>query len=194
VSRVAPALALLLLAAAPELASAASEGGEGGHGSLYFWQGVNLVALIAILVYVARKPLLAFFSERRETVEAGIEGARRELAAAEARLAECQARVDRLDQEIAEIQRVVREQAEAERDRLLAEARQTAERIRRDAAAAAEQEIRRAREALRGETVELAVKLAAELLAQQVNQDDRTRLLDDFVQRVATAPVAATRS
>jgi F-type H+-transporting ATPase subunit b len=185
----AAALALAAVTLAPAAARAAAEA-EGHGGGGWFWHAVNLAALVAVLVYFGRAPVRAFLAERRQTIEEGIEGARRELAAAEGRLAECRQRMDTLDRELDGIRRVVREQAESERDRLLADARAAAERIRRDAAAAAEQELRHAREQLREESAELAVRLAGELLRSQVTGTDRSRLLDEFVEQVERSPGA----
>ena len=81
-----------------------------------------------------------------------------------------------------------RERADTEREHILAAARASAERIRRDASLAIEHEVRRAREHLRGEASELAVELAAGMLKEQVGPSDRERLLDEFIVRVETPP------
>jgi F-type H+-transporting ATPase subunit b len=179
-----PLLAALVATLAPLAARAAEEGGHGASAATVFWHAFNLLVLIGVLVYFGRGPIAAFLSARREQIEEGIESAGRELAEAERRLATCEQRASALDAELAEIRRVVRQQAESDRDRLLAEARATAERIQRDAVAAAEQELRHARERLRAETVDLAVKIAADTLRTHVTDGDRVRLVDDFVQRI----------
>ena len=184
--RVAMAAGLAFLAAlAPAVASAAAGGDEHGSGlTTFVWHSVNLLLLIGVLVYFARGPIASFLNDRRAKIEDGIHSAGRELAEAERKLAVCEQRLASLDEEIAGIRSAVQRQAEGERDRLLAEAHGTAERIRRDAVAAVEQEVRHARTQLRAETVDLAVQLAGELLRSQVGDADRTRLVDDFVQRI----------
>lgn len=192
--RAAARLALPLLVCLAPLAAGAAGGGDGhggGGGMTQFWHALNLLVLVAALVYFARGPIAGYLNSRRSQIEAGIDSAGRELAEAEQRLAGCEQRAAALDRELDEIRRVVRQQAEADRDRLLAEAKATAERIRRDAVAAAEQEVRRARDGLRAETVDLAVQIAGDLLRGQVTDADRARLVDDFVQRVEQ-PGAAT--
>lgn len=182
------------IALAPATAHAAAGGGDS---MTAVWHALNLLILIALLVYFGRKPIAGYLASRRAQIEEGIESAGRELAEAERRLAECERRAASLDAELEEIRRVVRQQAEAERDRLLAEANASAARIRRDAAAAAEQEVRRAREQLRAETVDLAVQIASDLLRAHVNDADRARLVDEFVTRIeqpAAAPAAGARS
>ena len=186
VHRVAIAAGLAWLAAlAPAVASAAAGGDEHGGGlTTFVWHSVNLLLLIAALVYFARGPIASFLNARRTKIEDGIQSAGRELAEAERKLAACEQRIASLDEEIDGIRSAVQRQAESERDRLLAEAHGTAERIRRDAVAAVEQEVRHARAQLRAETVELAVQLAGDILRSQVSDADRTRLVDDFVQRI----------
>lgn len=188
--RAARALAPALLLALLPIAARAGEDSHSASAGTLFWHAFNLLVLIAVLVYFARAPIAGFLAARRSQIEEGIESAGRELAEAERRLAACEQRAASLESELDEIRRVVRQQAEGERDRLLAEAHATAERIQRDAVAAAEQEVRHARERLRTETVDIALKIAADTLRGQVTDADRARLVDDFVQRVEQTPTA----
>jgi F-type H+-transporting ATPase subunit b len=181
-----PALVVLL---APAIALASEEGG--GHGGHLWWHLANLALVIGLIVYFARTPIRTFMAERRQNIEAGIESARRELAEAERLLAECNERIASLDREVEGIRNTVRAQAENERERLLADARSVAERIRRDAQLAVEQEARGARASLRNEAAEMAVRLAGDLLKRQVTDSDRSRLVDEFVERVESSPPAA---
>ena len=184
--RIASALVGLAVALAPGLALAS----EHESGATLLWHGINLLIVLGVIGYFARTPLRAFLAERRQKIEEGIEAARAELADAERRLAECRERVASIDRTLEAIRSEVRGQAEREGERLLAEARASAERIGRDAAAAVEQELRRAREQLRGEAAELSVRLAGDLLRGRLTDADRTRLVDDFVERVERAPAA----
>ena len=174
----------LAVALTPALARAA----EHGDASTLVWQGLNLLLLLAVIAYFARAPLRTFLSERRQKIEEGIDAASAELAQAERRLAECRERLASLDRALDEIRNAVRAQAEGERERLLAEARTAAERIRRDATAAVEQELRRARERLHGEAAALAVQLAGDLLRTRLTDADRARLVDEFVDGVERPP------
>ena len=186
---VAPALFVLL---APALALASEE--AGAEPSHLPWHIANLVFVIGLIVYFARTPIRTFMAERRQSIETGIESARRDLADAEQRLADCTQRLASLDREVEGIRASVRAQAEHERDRLLADARAVAERIRRDAQLAVEQEARSARQGLRNEAAEMALRLAGDLLKRQVTDADRSRLVDEFVERVESSPPTSPRS
>jgi F-type H+-transporting ATPase subunit b len=183
---------LVAIALAPTVALAEEHGA--GHEANLVWHAINLALIVGVIVYFARTPLRTFMAERRSSIETNIATAKRELESAEARLAECNARIASLDREIEEIRTAVRAQAEAERDRLVADARAAAERIRRDAAIAVEQEGRRARNELRDEAAEIAVRLAGDILERQVGDADRARLVDEFVAGVGSAHEPATRS
>jgi F-type H+-transporting ATPase subunit b len=181
-------LALGLLA--PVCAWAATgehaEEGHGGGGSM-IWHALNLLILIAAIVYFGRKPIQEFFATRRREIEANLERSAGLLREAEHKLGEWNRRMAQVDGEATEIHRLARERAESERRAILAEAEAAAERIRRDATAAVEQETRRARERLRHEASSLAVDLAADLVRRQIQDGDRARLADEFIGKVEQA-------
>ncbi len=177
--------------------TAFAEAGHGEHGAspwTLVWQGINLLILIGVILHFAGPPIKAFFAGRHTEIETQIDRASSLLAEAEARVAEWNGRMARLDSEIAEIRRSTRERAELERDRILTDANRNADRIRRDAALAVEQETTRAKDRLRADATLLAVELAADLLRQHVTDADRSRLIDEFIQQVESAPAAAPRS
>jgi F-type H+-transporting ATPase subunit b len=178
-----------LLGLLPHAALAATEGHEGGGWS-FFWQVLNLVLLVGVLVWFGRLPVRQFFGERRHRVREDLESSARLLSEAEARLAEWQAKLASLDAEIAEAHATSHRLAEAERERILAEARSSAERIRRDATTAVDQELRRARASLRAEAADLALELAERILREELTGADRERLVAEFVERLERAPRA----
>ncbi len=163
--------------------SALAAGGESGAGIL-FWQALNLTILFAVLWFFARKPLVAWFRERRDRIEGEVESAAKLQREAEERHAHWQRKLAELEGELEEIRRTARGRAETEREGILEAARAAAERIRADARVAIDQELRRAREALRDEASDLSVELAAELLRGQVTGADRDRLIDEFVAKI----------
>lgn len=174
-----------LLAAGPGVARAA--GDEGGVVDLV-WRVVNLALLLAVLYAFARKPIVGWFRDRRDQIQGELASAAQLRRESEERHASWQRRLTQLEDELATIRASARERAEAERERILADARATAERIRNDARAAVDQELRRAREELREEVADLSVRLAGEMLSGQVGDGDRDRMLDEFIARVESAP------
>lgn len=176
----APLLALVVLAPASALAASGSESVAWD----LIWRVVNLALLLAVLFVFARKPMQAFFQDRRERIQGELQSAAQLRKEAEQRYAKWQRQLVDLDAELERVRATARERAEAERERILADARAAAERIRSDAHVAVEQELRRAREQLRDEASALSIQLASELLQAQVTDTDRDRLLDEFTAKI----------
>ena len=177
------AVALLVILQA--LPASASDPSAGGLQEL-FWPAINLVILLSALVYFTRKPLRAFFDQRRSKIQGELQSAADQLATAETTYAKWQRRMVDLEGELDEIRATSRQRAEAERERIIEDARATAERIRRDATAVVELELRRAREILREEATQLAIDLAAERLTREVTDADRDRLVDEFIDLIGS--------
>jgi F-type H+-transporting ATPase subunit b len=183
---------LNLVVLAPASALAAS-GGESATWDL-IWRVVNLALLLAVLFFLARKPVQAFFQDRRDRIQGEIQSAAQLRKEAEERYAKWQRQLVDLDAELERVRATSRERAEAERERILAEARAAAERIRSDAHVAVEQELRRARDQLREEAAALSIQLASELLQAQVTDTDRDRLLDEFIAKIEQPSSAGSGS
>lgn len=181
-ARSAAALAAAVPLLAPALARAAEEGGHGGGFATLVYHAINLLLLVGVVAWFARRPIQAFMAERRAGVVRNIETSEQLLREAQSRLDEWQRRLANLDTELREIREASARLAEVEREEILREARALAERIRADARAAVQQEVERARAELRREAADLAVEIATELLREQVGEDDRTRLVDEFVE------------
>jgi F-type H+-transporting ATPase subunit b len=173
------ATTLFVLIATPAFAAGDGDGGGG-----LFWQVLNVALLVGVIIYFARKPVLSYLAERRDGIANDLDSSAKLLAEAESKLSEWSAKVENIDREAAEIRDATRHAAEAERDRIVADAEVTAERIRRSASAVIDRDLQQARAALRREAADLAVELAGKLLEEQVNDADRERLLDEFIGRV----------
>jgi F-type H+-transporting ATPase subunit b len=165
----------------PATSAAASEGGDRWGVLLTVGRFFNLGVVIAVLVWVGRKPLQRFMADRSDTIRrqlAEAQGARRE---AEAKLQEIEGRMSRLDAEVAELAASADRDARAEHERLLAEAERDAEKIVTRARQEIEGLTRAAELALRREAAELSIRLAEERIRSDITDDDRKRLFSRFV-------------
>lgn len=145
----------------------------------------NAVMLFAVLVTFGRKPIAEALKQRKERIVAGMDEAARMKAEAQTRLAEYEDRLKRLDQEVERIRAEMRESAEAERKRILAEAKERRERMERDAHLLVEQELKAARDALLRETVTSALTSAEEILASRLTDADHDRLTSEYIDTIA---------
>ncbi len=177
------AATLVLLAG---VAEASGDSHESGSEILKqtIYQGLNLALLLGVLIYVGRKPITKFFSNRRNGIQSELSQAAELLGQAERRNSELQRRLVDLGSEVEGIREEAGRRAEEEAERILADARATADRIRRDAQAAVAQELRRAQSTLREEAADLALEIAARKLQEQVGDADRERLVDEFILHV----------
>ncbi len=165
-------------------APAAAESGEASVAESLIYPAINLVLLLGVIIWFSRKPIQSFFADRRNQIQDDLDTAARLRADAEARCTDLQRRLLNLDAEIENIRAVAQERAELERARILTDAQAAADRIRGDAKAAVDQELRRAREELREEAADLAIELAAKRLREQITDSDRDRLLDEFIVKI----------
>jgi len=142
---------------------------------------LNAAILYYLLYRFAKKPISEGLVNRRNAVMRGMDDAARMKRDAEKRLAEYEAKLEHIDEEVERVRREMREAGELERTRILAEARARRERMERDARLLIEQELKAAREALVAETVEAAVRTAKTTLASQINLGDQQRLADEYL-------------
>jgi F-type H+-transporting ATPase subunit b len=199
---VAGALALPAVAAAEhepvrdtvdEVQKAATEGEtEGPHGSASIdgsrlgAQLVNFAALIAVLYFGGRKAVSAALQARHSQIKSDLASAAETRAAAQARFEQQEKRLASLEQEIAAIAASIKQEAEAEKQRLIAMAEDRAKRIRDESEFIIEQQVKQAEEDLRREVAIAAVALAEKIVRTQMMPADQQRLIDSFVGDIAS--------
>jgi len=172
------------------LGIALASGGEGGHadsGALlkdFLYRSFNFVVLVGLLAYFVSKPIRKGLAARREGIEKSLTDAATAQREAEARFAEYDAKLSRAAQEIADISAGLRREGELERERIVANAKEVAEKIKAEAERTAENEIVRARAELRREAAKLAIELAEELLKKNFTSEDHERLVNEYMQKV----------
>jgi F-type H+-transporting ATPase subunit b len=179
-------LALLLLAGsllAPGAVFAAE--GEGGWGIvLTLGRIFNLAIVIGSLVWVARKPLANFVSNRTQMIREQLAEAQAARKEAEAKLAEIESRMSGLDVELREIKEQAEKEAREEYERLVATAERDAERLIARARDEIEGMTRAAQLELKGHVAELSVRLAEEKIQREITDQDHARLFSGFVAKV----------
>ncbi len=178
--------------AMPVLALAAGEshGGEAhaaGPTSLA-WYFVNFGLLLGLLYWKARGPMNQFLVDRKEKILADLRAAERLRDEARAKLAEIEGRLSTLDHEVQSILDETMRVAEAERERILRGAEETAARIRSQAELMVEQEVRRARLDLAREVTEIAAREAQSMLAGAIQDADQDRMIREFTEGHGARP------
>lgn len=178
------ALFLLALAGA---ALAATDGHHADSGVLlkdFIYRVLNFGVTFGLLAYFVTKPIRKGLAGRREGIEKSLEQARAAREEAEAKFAEYDGKLNKAAAEIEEIYASIRREGEMEREKILANAREMAEKIKAEAEKAAANEISKARADLRREAAALAISIAEDLLKKNVTGQDQARLVDEYMQKV----------
>ena len=189
-------------AAAGEAHEAAGEGhgeGHGEHGEAptldwgrLGWQILNFGALLFLLVKFGGPPVAKALAARHQQIKSDLASAAETRAAAQARFEQQEKRLASLEQEIATIAASIKQEAEAEKARLIALSEERARRIREESEFIIEQQIKQAEEDLRREVAAAAVALAEKIVRSQMGPGDQQRMIDSFVGDIATPSGART--
>ena len=185
VRRLAAFVLAMTLAAAPALAAAAQEA-EHHEASLtdFFWPVVNFAILCWVLYYFLKVPLGSYLRDRGAGIRKDLVDAAAIKNAATAQLEEIDRKLKALPGEIealkargqAEIageEQRIAQQAAAERERLLDQARRDID-----------VQVRLAKRALTEHAANLAVKLATDRIATNMTPADQDRLVDRYLEQV----------
>ena len=173
-------LALLFVGAAP---ASAAEGTTLGIPDPW-WKLVNLAVFLFALIWFVGRPLGRFLEDRRTGIRAALEEAREKTARAEGLHAEVEERLRRVEAEIGELQARAEREAGAEAKRIRAEAESEEKRFLERVESEIERRSEETRLRLAHETAELTAQMARELLAREITDEDRKRLLQKSVAAV----------
>ena len=155
---------------------------------------INFAVFFFIMWRLAARPLADFVRTRHSTIRKDLDEAQAIHREAEARLKEYEHRIAGLDREIDTLLVQVKQEAEAEKARIIAEAEKQAVQLKAEAEAQIQVELRRMRTALKAEAVNAAIAAAEQILATRVTPDDQGRLADRFVQEIEKPAAPGTRS
>ena len=163
----------------------ASGGGESAWtSSKLLWRVVNTIALLALLVYLLKKPLVNFFSDRTAQIKKDLDEAREQREKAEALIADYKQKIAGMEQELEKMRVELSKSAELESEKVQANAERMATSIVESARVTADQEVRKAKAELKNEAVELAVQMAEALIREKIGDDDRERIIEDYLVKV----------
>jgi F-type H+-transporting ATPase subunit b len=166
---------------------------EGGEAHLFLglpvvlWKTANLVLFFGLVWWLLKKPLSAFFGERRAEVAKTLEKAEESRRRAEALAAELSARLSRIEAELSNMKAVAQREAGAEHAALLAQAEDEAGRILSRTKGEIESRVRHARSELTDYAGDLAIEIARDLLARQITAEDQKRLVSEGVAALSKA-------
>jgi F-type H+-transporting ATPase subunit b len=168
--------------------SALAVEGSGEHPSIfqmYLWPVINFLILLAILTYVIKKmDIKGYFRKRTELIEQSIREAREAKELAQKALSEVEERLKIKDSEIASIIAGAGQSGEKEKARLLEEGDRLKARILEQAKTNIDYEVKRAKESIKQEAVEIALELAEKKLKEKLSKDEQLKLLEESLTKI----------
>ncbi len=175
----------------PSLLMASSGGGhEPMEMSAILWDmGIkilNVSLLGGLAFWFLSKPLNEFVGARSRKVQQELEDAQSGRREAEERLQAFKDKMSQLDAKIEGLQKQTCGEIDREQKLLLEEAKQAAEHIRLHARDTIRQEVLKARDDLHTHAATLAVTLAEELVKKNINAEDHTRLVGEYLKEMET--------
>jgi F-type H+-transporting ATPase subunit b len=164
----------------------ASGGGE-GEGSL--WKGfafktLNAVIIIGLLVWMLAPKIKDFFSGRRQEIKESLETTAVQKADAEKQYREYAEKIDKASLEIDGIFEMIKAQGVVEKQKIIEDANKVAQKMKEDAQARLEQELKKASSQLRSEAVALSVEMAEEILKKNITAQDHETMVKEYMDKV----------
>ena len=146
---------------------------------LELWKFVNLAIFIACGLYLHRRfgrPIREALRARSEGIKRELQRAREERDQALAKLAEIEARFEKLEAEVTAVKEKAKAEAEAEKARLTAATESEITKLREQATREIESAGKAARHELRRFAAAESVRIAEEILEKEIRPEDDARL------------------
>jgi F-type H+-transporting ATPase subunit b len=151
------------------------------------WKFFNLILFVGAMIFLLRRPVSQSMRARRESIRKELMRAQEERNAAQAKLAEVNARLARLDDEVAALRWQARDEAAQERERIERATEEDARKLRAQAQREIESAGKAARLELRRYAAEQSVELAEQMLRRDLQAPDDERLMRDYIQELGGA-------
>ena len=159
---------------------------------LKIWEVLNFLILAFIVFKLLREPLKNFFKSHSEKVREKFEGAEEASNSAEREMEEMERRYQTLEEKIHKLQQAISGIGEKERDKIIANARQTAEHLLEKARIESDIMLQDAAMQLRREVVDVAISQTEERIRRAIGSRDHQRLIRDYLQDLKKMPSVST--
>ena len=170
----------------------AAGGGEGADRSAdlqdLLYRFMNFAVLVIVLVWVFKKVHIGdFFKSRSAEIRKRLEDLRNGRGDAERKFLEIERKFMEFEKNRQTLIEQFRADGLAEKEAIIAEAKERAKQIIEQAELAIQQELKGVKERLQREVVALAAEKAEEIIAREITDKDQDRLVDEFIESVRKA-------
>ena len=148
------------------------------------WRVINIIVFALILVYILRNKIGIgkVFDRRAASIVQELEKAKRDKDEALSQLAEVEARLARLDQEVADIRLEAEREAVRESERIRMDAEADANKVRQAAHREIEGAMKAARTELRAFVAEQSVGMAQAIIQREIRPEDSSRMISKYTE------------
>ena len=156
--------------------------------SVNLWQILISLANLTILFFILKKflykPVSKVLEQRRNEIDKQYDDAANAKQSAEAKDAELTERLANAKSEAEDIVKEAADIAKNRGDKIIEEARATADGIIRQAEVDAELERKRTSESIKTQIIDVSTALAEKMLEREINADDHNALINDFIDKI----------
>ncbi|MEJ2364871.1 MAG: ATP synthase F0 subunit B [Deltaproteobacteria bacterium] len=178
-------LLLITLVGGLALVALAAEGQQGTSNFRKIWMDcwrvINFLILVFFIVKVLKEPLSRFFQESARSIREKLQGSEEAYLLAQRELEEVEKQLEDLEAETLKLKTAIGEIGEKERDKIIANANQTAEHMLEKARVEAVYSVEEAKTELRRQVIDEAVKAAEDSVRKLINQTDQERLVNEYL-------------
>jgi F-type H+-transporting ATPase subunit b len=144
----------------------------------------NFLVMIGLLYWLLAAKIKEFFSGRRVEIKESLEKSVERKSEAEKKYREYSEKLDKASTEIDGILEMIKAQGITEKQKIIEDAEKTAKKMKEDAHARIEQEMKKAADQLRAQAVDLSVQMAEEILKRSITQDDHKAMVKEYIDKV----------
>jgi len=173
----------LLLVAAPVWAAEAEREEAGIPISELYW-AINFLILFGVLVYFLRKPTKEFFASRARLLQTNVSQAKELKSHAEQKYSEYENRLRNIEREMQALVDSLKKDGELERRRLVQTAQEQITSLKINSEKILTQEVRKAKENLKKETVQLVMGLAEDSLRKNLTPQDQGKMVEQYLEKM----------
>ncbi|MEW6002838.1 MAG: ATP synthase F0 subunit B [Nitrospirota bacterium] len=150
----------------------------------YLWKIINFAVLVIILFKFAKKPFQSFLRQRTELIQKTLDEAREAKELALKALKEVEDRLKEKDKEIEEIMSVAKVSGEKELENLMMQGDKLKAYILEQAKANIDLEVKKAKEDIKAEAVEIAMELAEKKIKEKLTKKEQEKLLEESIAKM----------
>jgi len=151
---------------------------------LSIWTTVVFVLLVLVLGKFAWKPLLKTLQDRENSIRDSLDQAERARAEAAELLKQNERNMARAEEEYQKLVREAKDLGEKMKDDIVAKARQQAQHELQNAKEEIKRDIDAAKQQLRSEVADLAIKAAEKILDETLDQGKHKKIVDNVMNQL----------